>query len=83
MARGSGVDDCSGVCRRDGVDCVGVTILLVMFILLAVDTDLTGPLDQEPREVRDDPVPELCTKLVVVPPIMFVAVATTWWPSPG
>jgi hypothetical protein len=67
----------------EGIDCVGVTILLVMVILLAVGTGLTSPLYQEPREVREDPVRGLGTKLVMVPPIVLVAVAATWWPSPG
>jgi hypothetical protein len=68
---------------REGVDCVGVTIPLVMVILLAVGTFLTGPLYHEPREVREDPVRGLGTELAVVPPIMLVAVVATWWPSPG
>jgi hypothetical protein len=67
----------------EGVDCVGVMKRLVIVILLAVGTGLTGPLYQELREVREDPVRGLGTEFVVVPPIMLVAVAATWWPSPG
>jgi hypothetical protein len=59
-----------------GVDCVGVTILLVIFVLLAVRTSLAGPLEQDQREdlVR---VRGLGTKLAVVPPIMLLTVVST------
>jgi hypothetical protein len=67
----------------EGVDCVGVMIRLLIVILLAVGTCLTGPLYQELWEVREDPVRGLGKKLVVVPPIVLVAVAVIWWTSPG
>jgi hypothetical protein len=35
---------------------MGVTLLLVMVNLLAVGMIVTGPLDQERRKVREDPV---------------------------
>jgi hypothetical protein len=77
VARGSSVDNRSGVCRREGIDCVGITLLLVTVKLLAVGTGVTGPLDQERREVQEDPLRGLGRKLVVLPPIMLVAVAAT------
>jgi hypothetical protein len=40
-----------GFVGGEGVDCVGVTLLLVTVKLLSVGTGVTGPLDQERREV--------------------------------
>jgi hypothetical protein len=66
-----------GFVGGEGVDCVGVTLLLATVKLLAVGTGVTGPLNQERREVREDPLQGLGGKLVVLPPIMLVAVAAT------
>jgi hypothetical protein len=56
---------------EEGVDCVDIRVFLVIFILVAVFTCLGGPLDQDRCKQ------ELDTKLVVVPPIMLLAVAST------
>jgi hypothetical protein len=66
-----------GFVGGEGFDCMGVTLLLVTVKLLAVGNGVTGPLDQGRREVREDPLRGLGTKLVVFPPIMLVAVSAT------
>jgi hypothetical protein len=66
-----------GFVGGEGVECVGVTLLLAAVKLLSVGTGVTGPLDQERREVREDPLRGLGTKLVILPPIMLVAVVAT------
>jgi amino acid permease len=50
----------------EGVDCVDVRVLLVIFILLAVFKCLAGPLDQDRCEQG------LGTTLVAVLPIMLL-----------
>jgi hypothetical protein len=55
-----------GFVGGEGVDCVGVTLRLATVKLLAVGTGVTGPLDQEQREVQEDPLRGLGTILVVV-----------------
>jgi hypothetical protein len=61
-----------GFVGGEGVDCLGVTLLLAAVKLLAVGTGVTGPLNQERREVQDDPLRGLGTKLMVSPP-------SCWW----
>jgi hypothetical protein len=62
---------------REGVDCMGVMLPLVMVKLSAVGMGVTGPLDQERQEVREGPVCGFGMELVVFTPIMLVAVAAT------
>jgi hypothetical protein len=58
----------------EGVNYMGVTLLLVIVKLLALGMCLTGPLDQERGEVQYDAVRGLGVKLVVSPP-------SYWWRS--